>query len=426
MAVRLGLDRSGKGRLIGEANPTTNDPITSSPRGDARDIELTLEPSVRMRTGEIDIRSSPRARISNNRAAKSDPQDLLGAVLSAKTKFAEAEPLVIKLAWKALNWRAAHEGSNQPGAWDKSVSGLGWKYWRVIVNGKEYRYRDSVLNPASGLALNINLNTGLIGGPAWRPGIYRVQYIARDLPVIRLKDGRSGKIIIAKTIASNEVLFAITASQPATRPSPVPDNESKTPRDLVARKTAAVGGLQFRIAPSQSALGKGELASCMAWLKAGRIGFWWLDSRIAGIAGRMPRHAWLPFADKLSNNGQLVTGEYKGRNYVLVSDKPGQVMGPGTGKNAWALARVYAVKAGSDRPAIGFELDDRGAKLFAILTKANVGNTLAILVDGKVVSTPMLMSSLGKRGIITGSFTKQQIKDMTKALSASIPKRSSR
>ena len=84
MAVRLSLDRSGK-RLIGEAEPTTGDPILSSPKGDARDIELTLAPSQRIRTGEIDIRSTPRPPA--RRAAKSDPQGLVGAVLSAKAKL---------------------------------------------------------------------------------------------------------------------------------------------------------------------------------------------------------------------------------------------------------------------------------------------------------------------------------------------------
>ena len=161
------------------------------------------------------------------------------------------------------------------------------------------------------------------------------------------------------------------------------------------------------------------MASYRKWLKAGPIGFWWKDGRVAGIAGRMPEHAWLPVAGELPNDAQLVTGEYKGRKYVLVSDKPGQTMLPGKGKNAWGLARAYAAKDGSGRRAIGFELDDRGAKMFAILTKANINSALAIVIDGKVVSAPVLRTAMGKRGIITGRFTEQQIKDLTKALSLS-------
>ena len=134
--------------------------------------------------------------------------------------------------------------------------------------------------------------------------------------------------------------------------------------------------LEFRIAPSPSAMEKAELASCRQWLKAGRVGFWWKGGR---IAGRMPKHAWLPFAGELANVATLVTGEYQGRTYVLVSDKPGQVMLPGAGKGAWGLRRVYAVSDNIDyHAAIHLYLDYRGAELLTAITKANIGNALAM------------------------------------------------
>jgi len=199
--------------------------------------------------------------------------------------------------------------------------------------------------------------------------------------------------------------------------------EYVTPRGKVISASAPVcfrylAKLEFRIAPRPSAMGKAELRSCMDWLKAGRVGFWWKGGRVAGIAGRMPNHAWLPIAGELTNADQLVTGEYKGRKYVLVSDKSGQTMLPGKGKNAWYLAKAYATKGGSGRPAVGFELDARGAELFAALTKANIRNALAIVVDDKVVSAPVLMSPLGRKGMITGRFSAQKVKDLVNALNA--------
>ena len=179
--------------------------------------------------------------------------------------------------------------------------------------------------------------------------------------------------------------------------------------------------LEFRIAPSPSALDKAELASYRDWLKAGRVGFWWKDGRIAGIAGRMPDHAWLPVAGEVANTPRLVTGEYDGRRYLLVSDKPGQTMLPGEGKNAWGLAKVYRRTENSGRPAVGFDLDDRGTELFAALTKANIGYALAIVVDGKVVSAPVLKTALGKQGMITGRFSDQEVKAIVKALKAGMP-----
>jgi len=192
--------------------------------------------------------------------------------------------------------------------------------------------------------------------------------------------------------------------------------ESKIWRIVDATRPAAKLG--FRIAPKPSHLNKAELASYMDWLKAGKVGFWWKGGRMASMAGRMPDHAWLTFSGKLTNASQLVTGDYKGQKYVLVSDKPGQIMVRGEGHDAWGLTKVYAAKDGSGRPAIGFELDDRGAKLFAALTKANIGKALAIVIDGRVVSAPKLMAALSSRGMITGQFTEQQINALVKRLKA--------
>ena len=174
--------------------------------------------------------------------------------------------------------------------------------------------------------------------------------------------------------------------------------------------------LEFRIAPSPSALGKAELASYRNWLKSGRIAFWWKGGRVAGIAGRMPDHAWLPIGDdEPANTPVLVTGEYKGRKYVLLSDKPGQTMLSGKGKNAWGLKRVYDTRQ-NNRPAIGFELDDRGAKLFAVLTKANINSALALVIDGKVVSAPVVRTAMSKHGVIAGAFSAPEATTLVRAL----------
>jgi len=203
-----------------------------------------------------------------------------------------------------------------------------------------------------------------------------------------------------------------------------------TPANRATAKRLAVAPpagsrLEFRRAPSASALGRAELKSYMDWLKAGRVGFWWKGGRLAGIAGRMPNHAWLEIAGELTNAGELVTGEYEGRKYVLVSDKPGQTMLPGEGKNAWGLAKVYPTRDGSGRLAVGFVLDNRGAELFATFTKANINRALAIVVDGKVVAAPVLRTALGKQGVITGRFTEKEIRTLVKALKAGMPPKES-
>jgi hypothetical protein len=88
------------------------------------------------------------------------------------------------------------------------------------------------------------------------------------------------------------------------------------------------------------------------------------------------------------------------------------VQGPGT----WGLKKVYATKDSEGRLAIGFELDENGAKLFAQLTKNNVGNHLAILVDGKVLSIVKVTSTLPEKGVIAGSFAQEDIDNIVTAL----------
>ncbi|MCK4274888.1 MAG: hypothetical protein KAX78_00110, partial [Phycisphaerae bacterium] len=199
------------------------------------------------------------------------------------------------------------------------------------------------------------------------------------------------------------------------------DESEEPPAPLGASTQPAGGRLEFRVAPSASALDKAELGSYMDWLKAGKMGFWWKDGRIAGITGRMPEYAWLPIAGELTNAPGLITGQYQGRKYVLVSDKPGETMVPGEGENAWGLVKVYKTTDNSGQPVVGFELDERGAELFAALTKANVKNALAIVVDGKVLSAPVLMTALGKSGVIPGRFSEQKVKDLIRALKIGMP-----
>jgi len=119
--------------------------------------------------------------------------------------------------------------------------------------------------------------------------------------------------------------------------------------------------LEFRTAPSASSLTSAERDSYMDWLKAGRIGFWWLkrvDGRVLDVRSMGSEYAWLAFAGDMASAGNLVTGEYKGQKYVLASDKPGQTMVTGEGKEAWGLTMVRATTDAMNRPTVGFELDN--------------------------------------------------------------------
>ncbi|MBL8670146.1 MAG: protein translocase subunit SecD [Alphaproteobacteria bacterium] len=57
-------------------------------------------------------------------------------------------------------------------------------------------------------------------------------------------------------------------------------------------------------------------------------------------------------------------------------------------------------------PLVSFKLDAAGARRFAEITKANVGRPFAIVLDGKVLSAPIIREPItGGSGQISGSFT---------------------
>jgi len=69
-----------------------------------------------------------------------------------------------------------------------------------------------------------------------------------------------------------------------------------------------------------------------------------------------------------------------------------------------------------------FEFSGEGASRFGDATGANVGKAMGIVVDGVVVSAPVIQSRISHSGQITGSFTQQQAQDLAIALnSGSMP-----
>jgi preprotein translocase subunit SecD len=65
---------------------------------------------------------------------------------------------------------------------------------------------------------------------------------------------------------------------------------------------------------------------------------------------------------------------------------------------------------------VAFHLSPDGARLFGEATGANVGRGLAIILDGKVVSAPVINSRITDSGVIEGSFTQQEVQDLVTTL----------
>ncbi len=81
--------------------------------------------------------------------------------------------------------------------------------------------------------------------------------------------------------------------------------------------------------------------------------------------------------------------------------------------------RVYAANSGFETKGwtVNLRFDSEGAKQFGDITAAHVGERLAILLDGKVVSAPSLNQAIyGGSAEITGNFTEVSARKLSSAL----------
>jgi len=67
---------------------------------------------------------------------------------------------------------------------------------------------------------------------------------------------------------------------------------------------------------------------------------------------------------------------------------------------------------------VNFELKPEGSKIFAEVTGANIGKRLAIELDGKIRSAPVIRDKLYSRGSISGNFTLNEARDLALILRA--------
>lgn len=70
-------------------------------------------------------------------------------------------------------------------------------------------------------------------------------------------------------------------------------------------------------------------------------------------------------------------------------------------------------------PVVNFKLDKEGARRFGDMTKHNVGRVLAVVLDNKVVTAPVIRTAIqGGSGEISGSFTSASANDLALLLRA--------
>ncbi len=185
--------------------------------------------------------------------------------------------------------------------------------------------------------------------------------------------------------------------------------------------------LDLRIAPYDPGSSKGERLSASTletyedWLQQGKIGAWW--TKAGTSLEPTPEYTWLPvLMDSRRVSPDLIVRKRQGRVFLLVSNRPQETMRAGqTGQDAWGLQRTYVTADAFAHPAVGMDLDESGSRQLAGLSKNNLHHALAIIVDGQVVSVPIIQAQISSAAMIQGEFTNEQAQRMAAALEAGMP-----
>lgn len=71
---------------------------------------------------------------------------------------------------------------------------------------------------------------------------------------------------------------------------------------------------------------------------------------------------------------------------------------------------------GFNQPAVSFTLSAEAASRFGQITSANIGRQLAIILDNRVESAPVIEGRITNEGQISGTFTQQEVTDLSMVL----------
>ncbi len=133
-----------------------------------------------------------------------------------------------------------------------------------------------------------------------------------------------------------------------------------------------------------------------------------------------------PFSDEAQAR-QAYGGNIPPDLQILPGNSEGAARAGAPGTVYYVVRRVAAVTGRdlrnarpsldeNNRPAVGFSLNSEGATRFGNFTAANINRQLGIVLDNRVYSAPNINSRIDSEGIIQGSFTNQEVADLSLVL----------
>jgi len=88
-----------------------------------------------------------------------------------------------------------------------------------------------------------------------------------------------------------------------------------------------------------------------------------------------------------------------------------------TGKHLESAQLQFQGQTGLNQAVVVLKFDSEGTKIFADITKNNIGNPMAIFLDGTVISAPIIQDSIPDgTAVVSGNFTPEGAKELARNL----------
>jgi len=125
-------------------------------------------------------------------------------------------------------------------------------------------------------------------------------------------------------------------------------------------------------------------------------------------------------ASRTNDKGELEVQASHILFQIKTIDQNNEVNWKATGLTGKQLKKANVTFDGqTNEPQVNLIFNDEGAKLFAAITKANVGKQVAIFLDGEIISAPTVQAEItGGTAVITGDFKIAESKLLAQRLNA--------
>lgn len=111
--------------------------------------------------------------------------------------------------------------------------------------------------------------------------------------------------------------------------------------------------------------------------------------------------------ERLMAGRSVISQVYGGKVFILVgNDTKRNAMSADQG---WALKNPHASYDQFGALCVSFDMDQKGAQLLGDMTGTHIQRMMAVLLDGRVLTTPVLQSKLSQGGQITGRYTEREV-----------------